>query len=108
MMVWLSDVLFCGGDSFEEYLCWGPRLGVFVDLVMFNDEANDCVALLKIVEALRGTFFFSASVELKTKGAGGGGAGREMIDSNTCLPSIFTPKHFLAVSAICFDKSDLA
>ena len=88
----------------------GPILEVFMDLVMFDDVANDGVALLKIVEALRGTFFFSTSVELKTKGAGGGGgvAGREMIDSNTCLSSILTPKHFLAVSAICFDKSDLA
>ena len=96
----VSDVLFCGGDSFEVDLRWGPRLGVLVDLVMFDDEANDGVVLLKIVEALRGTFFFSTSVELKTKGAGRGGTGREMIDSNTCLPSIFTPKHFLAVSAV--------
>ena len=104
----VDDVLFCGGDSFEEDLRWGPILGVFMDLVMFDDEANDGVALTKIVEALRGTFFFSTSVELKTKGAGGGGAGREMIDSNTCLPSILTPEHFLAVSAICFEKSDLA
>ena len=104
----VDDVLFCGGDSFEEDLRWGSILGVSVDLVMFDDEANDGVALLKIVEALRGTFFFSTSVELKTKGVGGGGAGRGMTDSNTCLPSILTPKHFLAVSAICFDKSDLA
>ena len=104
----VSDVLFCGGGSFEEDLRWGPTLGVFVDLVMFDDEANDGVALSKIIEALRGTFFFSTSVELKTKGTGGGGTGREIIDSNICLPSIFTPKHFLAVSAICFDKSDLA
>ena len=104
----VDDVLFCGGDSFEDYLHWGPILGVFVDLVMFDDEANDGVALFNIVEAMRGTFFFSTSVELKTKGAGGGGAGREMINSDTCLPSILTPKHFLAVSAVCFDKSDLA
>ena len=68
----VDDVLFCGGDSFEEDLHWGPRLGVFVVLVMFDDEANDGVALLKIVEALRGTFFFPTSVELKTKGAGEG------------------------------------
>ena len=34
-------------------------------------------------------------MELKTKGAGGGGTGREMIDSDTSLPSILTPKHFL-------------
>ena len=104
----VDDVLFCGSDSFEEDLRWGPKLGVSVDLVMFDDEANDGVALFKIVEALTGTFFFSTSVELKTKGAGGGGSGREVIDSNTCLPSILTPKQFLAVSAICFDKSDLA
>ena len=43
---------------------------------------------------------------LKTKGVGGGGAGREMIDSNTSLPSILTPKNFFAVSEICFDRSD--
>ena len=92
----VDDVLFCGGDSFEEDLRWGPILGVFVDLVMFDDEDNDGVALLKIVETLRGPFFFSTSVELKTKGAGGGGAGSEMIDSNTCLPSILTPKHFFS------------
>ena len=67
----VSDVLFCGG-AFEEDLHWGPRLGVLVDLVMFDDEANDGVGLLKIVEALRGTFFFSTSVELQTKGAGEG------------------------------------
>ena len=28
-----------------------------------------------------------------------------MIDSKTSLPAILTPKHFLAVSAICFDRS---
>ena len=31
-----------------------------------------------------------------------------MIDSNTSLPEILTPRHFLAVSAICFDRSDFA
>ena len=46
-------------------------------------------------------------MELNTKGAEGGGAGCEMIDSNTSLPSILTPKHFFAVSAICLDRSDL-
>ena len=70
----VSDILFCCSDSMEEDLLWGPRLGFFVDLVMFDDAANDGVALLKIVEALRGTFFFSTSVELKTKGAGGRGS----------------------------------
>ena len=47
-------------------------------------------------------------MELKSKGAGGGGAGREIIDSNTSLPAILTPRHLLAVSAICFDRSDFA
>ena len=46
-------------------------------------------------------------MELNTKGTRGGGAGREMIDSNTCLSSILTSKHFFAVSAICLDRSDL-
>ena len=92
----LGDVLCCDGDSLEEDLRWGPRLGALVDLVEFDDgETNGGVALFK-------------TVELKTKGAGGGGAGREMMDSNTSLPEILTPKHFLAVSAICFDRSDFA
>ena len=38
---------------------------------------------------MRGAFFFSAGMEQKTKGAG-----REMMDANTSLPSILTPKHF--------------
>ena len=73
----LVDVLCCGGDSLEEDLSWGPRLGALVDLVEFVDGVTICgVTLFKTVEALsRGAFFFSASVELKTKGAGGGGAG---------------------------------
>ena len=81
-----------------------------MDLVeLDDDEANDGAALFnKTVEALRGPFFFSTSVKLKTKGAGGGGAGREMLDSNASLPSILTPEHFLAVPAICFDRSDFA
>ena len=61
----LVDVLCCGGDSLEEDLRWGPRLGALVDLVEFEDG----VAWFKIVG---GAFFFSTSVELKTKGAGGG------------------------------------
>ena len=106
----LVDVLCCGGDSLEKDLRWGPRLGALVHLVEFDDGVTSGgVALFKTVEALRrGAFFFSTSVELKTKGAGGGGAGREMMDSNTSLPEILTPKHFLAVSAICFDRSDFA
>ena len=100
-------VLFCrgcGGDSFEEDVQCGPKLGVLLDLV----ELDGVGVTFKTVEALRGAFFFSTSVELNTKGAGRGGAGREMIDSNTSLPSILTPKHFFAVSAICLDRSDLA
>ena len=46
-------------------------------------------------------------MELKTKGAGGGGAGREIMDSNMSLPWILTSSHFLAVSAICLERSDL-
>ena len=91
----LVDVLCCGGDGLEEDLRWGPRLGALVDLVEFDGVTMCGVALFKTVEALsRGAFFFSTSVELKTKGAGGGGAGREMMDSNTSLPEILTLKHF--------------
>ena len=44
-----------------------------MDLVEFDDDvANYCAALFKTVEAFRGTFFFSTSVELKTKGRRGG------------------------------------
>ena len=101
--------MFCCGDSLEEDLRREPRLGAFVDLVEFEDGVtNDGTALFKTVEAFRGASFFSTNVEQKTKGAGGGGAGREMMDSNTSLPSILTPEHFLAVSAICFDRSDFA
>ena len=99
-------VLFCrgcGGDSFEEGLLCGPNLGVLVDLV----ELDGVGVTFKTVEALRSAFFFSTSVELNTKGAGGGGAGSQMIDSNTSLPSILTPQHFFAVSAICLERSDL-
>ena len=106
----LVDVLCCGGDRLEEDLHWGPRLGALVDLVEIDDGVTSCgVALFKAVEALsRGAFFFSTSVELKTKGAGGGGAGHEIMDSNTSLPWILTPRHFLAVSVICIERSDLA
>ena len=80
-----------------------------MDLVEFEDGVTyGGVALFNIVEAFSRGAFFSTSVELKTKGAGVGGAGREMMDSNTSLPAILTPKHFLAVSAICFDRSDFA
>ena len=75
-------VLFCrgcGGDSFEEDLRCGPKLGVLVDLM----ELDGVGVSFKTVEAWRGAFLFSTSVELNTKGAGGGGAGREMIDPNT-------------------------
>ena len=105
----IVEVLFCRGDSFEEDLRWEPKLGAFVDLLELDDVVNGVgVTLFKTGEALRGAFFSSTSMELKTKGAGGGGAGRGMIDSNTSLPSMLTPKHFFAVSTICFDRSDLA
>ena len=70
-------VLFCCGYSLEEDLHWEPRLGAFVDLVEFDDGVTSCgAALFKTVEALSsGAFFFSTSAELKTKGAGGEGAG---------------------------------
>ena len=69
----LVDVLCCG-DSLEEDLHWGPRLRALLDLVEFVDGGTSCgVTLFKTVEALsRGAFFFSTSVELKTKRAGGG------------------------------------
>ena len=42
-----------------------------MDLVKFEDDVvNDGAPLFKTVEPLRGAFFFSASVGLKTKGAG--------------------------------------
>ena len=79
-----------------------------MDLVELDDVADGVgVTLLKTVEALRGAFFFSTSVELKTKSDGGGGAGRGIIDSNKSLPSMLTPKHFFSVFVICFDRSDL-
>ena len=87
-------VLFCrdgGGDSFEEDLRCGPKLGILVDLVELDGVGE---TLFKTIEALRGAFFFSVSVELNTKGAGEEGAGCEMIDSNTSLLSILTAKHF--------------
>ena len=87
-----------------------PRLGALRDLVEFVGGLTNCgVTLFKTVEALTsGAFFFSTSVELETKGAGGGGAGREIMDSNRSFPWMLTPRHFLAVSAICFERSDLA
>ena len=105
----VDEVLFCCSDSLEEELRWEPRIGGLVDLVEFEDGTTDGgAALFTIVEAFsRGAFFFSTSVELKIKGTGGGGAGREMMDSNTSLPAILTP-NFFTVSAICFDRSDFA
>ena len=99
-------VLFCrgcGSDSFEEDLRCGPKLGVLLDMV----ELDRVSVTFKTVEALRGAFFFSTSMEMNTKGAGGGGPGCKMFDSDTSLPLILTPKHFFAVSAICLDRSDL-
>ena len=37
----LVDVLCCGGDSSEEDLRWGPRLGTLVDLVEFEDGVTN-------------------------------------------------------------------
>ena len=75
-------VLFCCGDNFEEDSCWEPKLRIFVDLVELDDVTNGVgVTLIKTVEALRGAFLFSTSMELNTKGAGEREAGREMIDS---------------------------
>ena len=66
-------VLFCRGDSFEEDLRWEPKLGFFVDLVELDDDIDGVgVTFLKTLEALRGAFFFSTSMELNAKGAGGG------------------------------------
>ena len=83
--------------------CDVGKLGVLADMV----ELDEVGVTFKTIEALRGPFFFSTRMKLNTKGAGGGGAGSEMIDSNTSLPSILPPKHFFCVSAICFDRSDL-
>ena len=80
-----------------------------MDLVKLDDVVDGVgVTLLKAVEALRGAFSFSTSVELKTTGAGEVGAGHGIIDLNMSLPSMFTPEHFFASSAICFDRLDSA
>ena len=64
-------VLYCCGDNFEEDMRWEPKLGAFVDLVELDDVADGVgVTLFKTVEALRVAFFFSASMEMKRKGAG--------------------------------------
>ena len=56
------NVLCCGGDSLEEDLLWGPRLGALVDLVELDDGVTSCdVALFKTVEALSRCAFFLAS-----------------------------------------------
>ena len=70
----LVDDLYCGGDSLEEDLHWGPRLGALVDLVEFVDGVTSCgVTLFRTIEALsRGAFFFSKSVELKKRALGEG------------------------------------
>ena len=46
-----------------------------MDLLEFADVTYGGTALFKTVEAFSGAFFFSTSVELKTKGAGRVGAG---------------------------------
>ena len=72
----MDEIFFCCGHSLEEDLRWEPRLGALVDLVEFENGLTDGgAALCKTVEAFsRGTSFFSTSE--------GGGAGREMMDSN--------------------------
>ena len=55
---------------------------------------NGGTALFKTIETFSGAFFFLTSMELKTKGAGGGAAGREIIDLNASLPLILIPRHF--------------
>ena len=69
----LVDVLYCGGDSLEEDLRWGPRLGALVDLVEFEDGVtNGGVALFKIVEAFsRGAFFLLDQRGAENKGRRG-------------------------------------
>ena len=99
-------VLFChdgDSDGFEEDLRCGPKQGLLVDLMELDGVG---ATLFKTAEALRGAFFFSTSVELKTKGAGGGWDGREIIKHFFAFN--IDPKHFFAVSAICFNRSDLA
>ena len=36
----VNDFLFCGGDSLEEDLRCGPRLGALVDLVELEDSVS--------------------------------------------------------------------
>ena len=101
-------VLFCWGDSFEEDLRWGPRLGAFVDLAEFaDDETNDGTALFKTAEAFSGAFFFSISVELKNKGRRGRGSWPWNYKLKHVLAFDIDPLVFLAVSAICLERSDL-
>ena len=40
-------VLFCCGDSFKEDLRWEAGLGLFVDLVKFDDVVNGGAALFR-------------------------------------------------------------
>ena len=70
----LVVVPYCRGDSFEEDLRCGPKLGVLVDLVELDEVDGADVTLFKIIEALRGSFFFSTNMEVKTMGAGGWGS----------------------------------
>ena len=37
----VDEVLFSCGDGLEEHLGWEPRLGVFVDLVEFEDDVAE-------------------------------------------------------------------
>ena len=56
----VDDVLFCCcSDSLEVDFHWGPRLGAFVVLVVFEEGVtNGGITLFKTIEAFsRGAFF---------------------------------------------------
>ena len=97
LVVTVSFCHGCGSDSFEEGLQCGPKLGVLVDLV----ELDEVGVTFKTVEALRGAFFFSTGVEFDTKCAGGGGAGREMINTNASLNEWFKSGNWCIVFVPC-------
>ena len=83
--------LSCFGKSLKDDLPCGPELGVLVEVVVLDVVE---LAVFKTVESLRGAFFFSTSWVLENVKGAGGGAGREIMDSNTSLPSILTPRQF--------------
>ena len=85
----------CFWKSLEDDLPCGPKLGVLEEVFVLDVVE---LATFKTVEALMGAFFFSTSWVLENvEGTGGGGAGPEIMDSNTSFPSVLTPRHFDAV-----------